>query len=401
MQLCLKLHLVSLTLRFGLVLGIFIAPRKDVPVIAVGFNYDTIAKVEANLLQIATHSWELGTAAQALTELHTPSISVFEQTGFPPPSNLTTVEGNATALLNIAYHTRDQKNVNTLTLIDGDGAVGDPASLGVSILLANWTRSNLSDLSFAQDARQQLTYLTDIAPRTDDGAISHRNDQVQLWADFVYMAPPFIAYYGALEGGSTEAKLLQEAYDQCRLYRNYLRDPTTGLWNHIVLGNGTDFRLWGTGNAWAAAGMLRVLETLRHSDQSFSFAAQQADLVLWIHEILVASWQYQQANGTLLNVINDPTTFPDSSSTALLAAVTYRLATRTGNYTLIPNANSALTVIRNSVDENGWLLNTVDPETFNTPSLPGQFSPEGQAFVLLLHAAWRDFNEYLSGTLPA
>lgn len=81
--------------------------------------------------------------------------------------------------------------------------------------------------------------------------------------------------------------------------------------------------------------------------------------------------------------------------------MTYRLAAHTGNYTLIPHANSALTVIRESVNEDGWLLNTVDPETFNTPSLPGQFSPEGQAFVLLLHAAWRDFNKYLSGTLPA
>ena len=96
-------------------------------------------------------------------------------------------------------------------------------------------------------------------------------------------------------------------------------------------------------------------------------------------------------------MINDPTTFPDSASTALIAAVTYRMAVLTGNYTLIPNANSALTVIRNSVNEDGWLLNTVDPETFNTPSLPGQFSPEGQAFVLLLHAAWRDFKKYLSG----
>jgi hypothetical protein len=76
------------------------------------------------------------------------------------------------------------------------------------------------------------------------------------------------------------------------------------------------------------------------------------------------------------------------------------MAIQTGNYSLVPNANSALTVIRHSVDTDGWLHNTVDPETFNTPSLPGQFSPEGQAFVLMLHAAWRDFNMYLAGTLP-
>ena len=51
----LRLCLVALVLRFAFVLGAAVAPRKDVPVVAVGFNDDTIAKVEANLLQIATH----------------------------------------------------------------------------------------------------------------------------------------------------------------------------------------------------------------------------------------------------------------------------------------------------------------------------------------------------------
>lgn len=60
------------------------------------------------------------------------------------------------------------------------------------------------------------------------------------------MAPPFIAYYGALEGGSSGAELLQAAYDQCRLYRQYLQDDE-GLWRHIVLGTGEDDRHWGTG----------------------------------------------------------------------------------------------------------------------------------------------------------
>ena len=51
----LQLCLVALVLRFAFVLGAAVAPRKDVQVVAVGFNDDTIAKVEANLLQIATH----------------------------------------------------------------------------------------------------------------------------------------------------------------------------------------------------------------------------------------------------------------------------------------------------------------------------------------------------------
>ena len=53
--------------------------------------------------------------------------------------------------------------------------------LGVAVALANWTRNDPWDQSFAQALWQQLYFLTDIAPHTRDGAISHRDDQVQLW----------------------------------------------------------------------------------------------------------------------------------------------------------------------------------------------------------------------------
>ena len=82
-----------------------------------------------------------------------------------------------------------------------------------------------------------------------------------------------------------------------------------------------------------------------------------------------------------------------SSASPLLAASSFRLATITRNYAHLPNAYRALQLIKESINDDGWLLNTVDPETFSTPSQPGTYSPEGQAFVLLLHAAFRDFTE--------
>ncbi len=88
-------------------------------------------------------------------------------------------------------------NPNALPIIDGDGAVGDPASelsstdqrshadippgIGVAVELTNWTRADRGDHEFSTAAGHQLTYLLDVAPRTSDGAISHRSDQVQLW----------------------------------------------------------------------------------------------------------------------------------------------------------------------------------------------------------------------------
>lgn len=132
-------------------------------------------------------------------------------------------------------------------------------------------------------------------------------------ADFIYMAPPFIAYFGALQGGDTELALIQVAYDQISLYRDALRDDN-GLWRHIALGSWQDNTHWATGtyrplslhylhssstylfflgNAWAAAGMLRVLQTLNHSSQAEHFADQGANLAQWIQEIITESWNHQ------------------------------------------------------------------------------------------------------------
>ena len=47
------------------------------------------------------------------------------------------------------------------------------------------------------------------------------------------------------------------------------------------------------GNAWAAAGMLRVLETISRSSQAAKFVAEQADLTAWINEILTHVWAFQ------------------------------------------------------------------------------------------------------------
>ena len=53
------------------------------------------------------------------------------------------------------------------------------------------------------------------------------------------MAPPFIAYYGALQGGDNGSYLLQTAYEQISLYRDILRDGS-GLWKHVELGSWVD-----------------------------------------------------------------------------------------------------------------------------------------------------------------
>jgi hypothetical protein len=156
--------------------------------------------------------------------------------------------------------------------------------------------------------------------------------------------------------------------------------------------------------------MLRVMETMTNSIYADDLVAQTNNMTSWINEILTGVWvnqvglcvsrllppivtstSHQQANGTLLNVLDDPTSFADSSSTALLSSVTYRMAAITSDTTHVVSANNALLLVSQSLDANGWLQNTVNPYSFWTPTTAGGYSAEGQAFVLLMHAAWRDY----------
>ncbi|KAE9405940.1 hypothetical protein BT96DRAFT_963680 [Gymnopus androsaceus JB14] len=340
-------------------LGLILSSINALASLHAGFDDSVIEQVRSNLIAVASQSWELGTAAEALTELEWPALSVFNASAFPPPHELDGSD-NASDVLQIANDTVTSKPSDSLPLVANDGAVGDPASIGAAVLLANWTTSNSSNIAYATAAGEQLVYLLYDAPRSDSGAISQRADQVQLWADFIYMAPPFIAYYGVLQGGDNESSLLQTAYEQISLYRDVLRDDD-GLWKHIELGSYQDNTHWATGNGWAAAGMLRVLETLNHSSVAIDFIEQSVNLTQWIQEIIATAWQHQAENGTLLNAIDDPTSFADSSGTALLASVTYRMAVYSNDTSLIPYADKAFQLVQNSIDPNGWLRNTVDP----------------------------------------
>lgn len=92
------------------------------------------------------------------------------------------------------------KPSDSLPLVANDGAVGDPASIGVAVLLANWTISDSSDTAYAIAASGQLEYLLNDAPRSDSGAISQRTDEVQLWYVNYYIPFGWKLIFVSVEG---------------------------------------------------------------------------------------------------------------------------------------------------------------------------------------------------------
>lgn len=59
------------------------------------------------------------------------------------------------------------------------------------------------------------------------------------------MVPPFLAYYGVITKNRT---IVDQAYDQIKLYRDQLYDSDASAWRHIVGGSsGADPSFWATG----------------------------------------------------------------------------------------------------------------------------------------------------------
>lgn len=88
------------------------------------------------------------------------------------------------AMTNRIAATTMQHRPNNTWMFCSDLSAGDPASLGVAIVLANMTESTVD---YSVEIQKQNYYLYNIAYRTSDGALSHRVEELQLWSDFMAM----------------------------------------------------------------------------------------------------------------------------------------------------------------------------------------------------------------------
>lgn len=85
--------------------------------------------------------------------------------------------------------THGSQNNTPVPLVLNDGSAADPASNGVAAVLANWTSQNNASVNYGLAAVNQMNYLWTQVPRTSDGALSHRVDEVQLWCAQYFIAP--------------------------------------------------------------------------------------------------------------------------------------------------------------------------------------------------------------------
>ena len=93
---------------------------------------EVLAKVVAKAKELATHSWEYGTLAEALLELEDRDLSVYCKGSFPrdrfPWPKIRDAEG-------LKYASQYIRKDGSETLCEDSTGVADPAALGVPALL--------------------------------------------------------------------------------------------------------------------------------------------------------------------------------------------------------------------------------------------------------------------------
>ena len=309
-----------------------------------------LKQVSHALLTMQRYSWEQGVTAQAFLELG---------------------ETNTAIMLAREAVQRQGADGRLASMHDNEG-VTDPAANGEAVLVAARLTGEPA-LQAALDA--MLNYLLKIAPRASDGTLFHVIDAKEMWVDSMYMAPPFLAAAGQLD----------EAIRQIRGLKSRLWNSEKKLYAHIWNEDqGTLKRAahWGVGNGWAAAGITRVIRALPES-----WAKEKQMLVLHVRDILDGCLAHQRQDGLFHDVVDQPDTFVETNLAQMLAYSIYRGIT--GGW--LPqaykeHADKMRTAVHQKVDGSGYVQGVCGAPTFDRAGT----APEGQAFFLLMEAAWQE-----------
>ena len=213
--------------------------------------------------------------------------------------------------------TGEEKYLEILTkFFDSQIQIGFPA-LNVNTMAPFLTMSYVGEYlgseKYLAPCRESARWIMERFPRTQEGGFQHMtsdtlNDQ-ELWDDTLFMTVLFLANMGRIEG---KQAYIEEAQRQFLLHAKYLADEKTGLWYHGWTFNGRhNFAgaFWGRGNCWVT---IAIPEFLQMVDCDPGVREQLTAILLKQVESLVT---YQNPTGMWHTLIDDPTSYVESSAT--------------------------------------------------------------------------------------
>ncbi len=310
----------------------------------------TIEKVKLAMLSMQRATWEQGVAMQALLE-----------------------SGERDLVILMAYDAvlRQSKD-GRLAMLGEEFALSDAASPGEAVL---WAARETGDHELMKGFDRLLEYILNKAPRSKEGTIYHFSNIPQVWSDIIYMLPPFLAAAGKFD----------EAIRQIDGARSCLWNSEMKLLSHMWdCGKGAFVRkdFWGVGNGWSAAGITRVIRALPGS-----MKAGKEKLVGYVRDIIDGCLAHMRTDGLFHNIVDNPDSFVETNLAQMLAYAIYR-GIQGGwiGESYREKAGRMRDAAHAKVDSLGLVRGVCGSPEFDHPGT----ATEGQAFFLLMEAAFRD-----------
>jgi len=309
-----------------------------------------LKQVSQVLLAMQRYSWEQGVAAQAFLELDETDI----------------------AIMLARDAVQRQGSDGRLALMHDKEGVTDPAANGEAVLIAARITKDPA-LHTAVDA--MLNYLMKTAPRAVDGTLFHVTDVKEVWVDSMYMAPPFLAAMGQVD------EAIRQIHGIKRRLWNSAANLYAQIWNEDRQ-TITHPAHWGVGNGWVAAGLTRVIRALPESR-----LRERQGLEHHVREVIDGCLAHQRADGLFHNVVDQPQSFAETNLSQMLAYSIFRGIV--GGWlppTYKEYGDKMREAVHKKVDDTGYVQGVCAAPTFDHAGT----APEGQAFFLLMEAAWKE-----------
>jgi unsaturated rhamnogalacturonyl hydrolase len=181
------------------------------------------------------------------------------------------------------------------------------------LLALTYLAEKTGNETYKDICREWAAWLVDGLPRTKEGGFQHLTSDTlnkeELWDDTLFMTVLFLARMGKLEQNQA---WIDEAQYQFLLHIKYLADKKTGLWYHGWTFNGNhNFAeaFWGRGNSWVTMAIPELFEIIDCDESVKRFLIEALD------KQIESLKNYQNENGMWHTVINDNTSYVESSAT--------------------------------------------------------------------------------------
>lgn len=303
------------------------------------------------LLAMQRYSWEQGAAIQAFLEM-----------------------GEKDIVLAMAHEAVYRSIADgRAAIIGGDRAVTDPCCVGEALLEAcRWTQDPF--LEKGRDAL--LDWALHKAPRSEKGVLYHLETLKEFWVDSLYMLPPFLAAAG----------YMKEALLNFRGYVERLYDREAHLMGHRWDEEKQEWvrrAHWGTGNGWTLAAIARMIPVLRRN----GYEKEAGEMKLLAEDLLDHLLPLMRQDGLFYDVVDEPDTFVEVNLSQMTAYTIYRGVSESWlSVKYLPSADKMRQAAMERRNAYGFIEGVCGAPGFDKPG----FSPEGQAFYLLMEQAYQN-----------